>query len=376
MNDWVHRALQVLEGEKRLRHLRAVIPVDAVTVQFEGRHIRLFSSNDYLGLSMHPRIREAVARVSLERGMGTRGSALICGYTDLHEELEMRLARLKGTESTLIFPTGYAANTGLIGALGSPETAIFSDALNHASIIDGCRLARCPVHVYRHLDMDHLATLLRDSSAARKVIISDALFSMDGETAPLATLVELKRRYGATLLVDEAHSTLVYGPSGEGLVASLGLSEHVDFQVGTLSKALGVQGGFVAMSRSHRSWLLNTARSYVFSTALPAPMLAAAIEALDIVRDEPQLVRRLWDRVAQLSEGLSRPVVSPIVPFVVGDEHTALALSARLLQAGFHVPAIRPPTVPVGTCRLRITCSAAHREEDVAELINCLETGS
>ncbi len=372
MSRWVDRALSDLERKNRLRGLLPLSPRSAVHVEAAGRPVTLFSSNDYLGLSMHPTVREAAATAAAQWGMGPRGSALICGYTDAHAALEADLAALKGTEAALVFPTGYAANIGVLSALGSPQTEIFSDALNHASIIDGCRLARCPVQVYRHADMDHLEALLAASTASRKVIATDALFSMDGDAAPLRALAELKVRYDATLVVDEAHATLLYGATGAGLIEATGTGDSVDFQVGTLSKAVGAQGGFIACSRQRRTWLLNTARSYVFSTALPIPVIEAARAALDVAADG--VVRgRLWDRVGELSDGLGRTLTSPIAPIILGEEAAALAAGRALLEAGIHATPIRPPTVPPGTCRLRVTVSAAHQTEDVAALVAALK---
>lgn len=369
--SWTDDALAALRAAGRLRTLKAVTPVSATRVVFEGRELVLFSSNDYLGLSQHPDVRAAAARAALERGMGTRGSALICGYTDQHQALEAELAALKGAESALLFPTGFQANLGVLSAIGT-EGEIFSDALNHASIIDGCRLARAVVRVYPHNDLDALASLLEASTARRKVIVTDGLFSMDGDVARLQDLVVLKNRHGAHLVVDEAHSTLLYGPTGAGLAEAAGVADQIDFQIGTLSKAIGAQGGFVACSATRRSWLLNVARSYIFSTALPAPVVAAARAALQTASDGV-LRAQLWQRVAQLSTALNRSLVSPIVPILLYHEDAAVAASHALLEAGFHVTPIRPPTVPPGTCRLRVALSAAHSPADIDALALALQ---
>jgi 8-amino-7-oxononanoate synthase len=337
----------------------------------------LFSTNDYLGLSAHPEVRAAAAEAAERWGLGPRGSALVCGYTEQHEALEAELALWKDAESALLFPTGFATNVAVLTALaGNAETAIFSDASNHASIIDGCRMAArsgAQVHVYRHCDLGHLDALLAASPARRRLIVTDTLFSMDGDLAPLAGLAELKERHGAWLVVDEAHATLILGERGGGAVERAGVGDAVDVHVGTLSKAFGCQGGFAACSRDVRTWLLNEGRPYVFSTALPLPVVAAARAALRVRRDEPGIVARLDRYVETLRRATGRDGVAPIVPVVLGTEERALAAFERLLEEGLFVPAIRPPTVPPGTSRLRVTLSAAHEPEDVETLVRGLQ---
>jgi 8-amino-7-oxononanoate synthase len=365
--SFVDSALEALESAGLRRRLAAVRQISASEVEVAGRRVRLFSSNDYLGLSTHPDVCAAAAAAA-GAGMGPRAAALICGYTERHEELEAELASLKGAESALLFPTGYMANVGTLEALGTADAAIFSDAFNHASIVDGCRLSRAKVEVYRHRDTDHLESLLAASKAHRKVIVTDSVFSMEGILAPLAELVELKRRYGCILVVDEAHGTLVFGEQGGGVTEHAGVTQDVDFQIGTLSKAIGSVGGFVATSARAREWLLNVARPFVFTTALPAPVVAAALAAVRVARATPRLRERVWWRVSELSEALVRPLEAPIAPVRVGDEWRALEASRSLLDAGFHVTAIRPPTVPPGRSLLRVTLSAAHEYTDVSDL--------
>ena len=268
--EWVDAALEAIEARGRTRSLVAVVPRSATEVEVGGRRVRLFSSNDYLGLSCHPAVREAAAAAASERGMGPRGAALVCGYTDLHEALEGELAELKETEASLLFPTGFMANLAAVSAVATRESTVFSDELNHASIVDACRLSRAKVEVYGHGDVDHLESLVRASTAERKVVVTDTVFSMDGDAAPLGAIVEVKRRHGCVLVTDEAHATLVFGPRGGGLAEALGVSSEIDLQVGTLSKAAGSLGGFVASSARLRALLLNTARPYIFTTALPA----------------------------------------------------------------------------------------------------------
>jgi 8-amino-7-oxononanoate synthase len=362
--------LKTLESDNRLRRLRAVTPHHACRVQVDGHWLSLFSSNDYLGLSAHPMVKEAIMETAKEWGMGPRGAALICGYTPQHEALEQELALLKGTESALLFPTGFQANLGLLSALGGKDTAFFSDALNHASIIDGIRLSKSPVHVYRHGDMEHLRELIRRENVDCPIIVTDALFSMEGTLAPLEELVRIKEETGALLIVDEAHSTLVYGENGGGLAEQEGVADRIDFHVGTLSKAFGCQGGFIATHRKRREWLLNVARSYVFTTAMPLPLVAGARAALGAWSSALQ--GQLWERVHLFEGWLGRSLAGPIIPIVLHEEERALKESESLWTQGFHVPAIRPPTVPQGTSRLRVALSAGHSMEEVERLIHSL----
>jgi 8-amino-7-oxononanoate synthase len=337
------------------------------------RQLTLFSLNDYLGLATHPAVRGAWAAAGAAYGAGPRSSALVGGHTAVHAELAAALADLKGAEAALLAPTGYAANLATLGtAAAGANTAIFSDALNHASIVDGARLAAragATVHVYRHNDLAHLEELLAASPARRQVVVTDALFSMDGDYADLAGLAALRARRGFLLAVDEAHSTLVAGPRGGGAAEAAGVADAVDLHIGTLSKAIGSMGGFVACSRGWAALLANRGRAQVFSTALPVPAAAAASAALAAAAAEPW--RRA--RVAALAERLAAAVgapaaASPIVPVHVGGDAAAVSAQAALLRRGFHAPAIRPPTVAPGTARLRLSLSAAHSDAEVEAL--------
>lgn len=363
--------LETLRADGRYRTLRITQDHAPTFMLLDGKPVHIFSSNDYLGLATDPIMKKAIAEAGERYGMGPRAAALICGYTDEHHQLESELARLKQTETALLFPTGFQANLGILSALGSDETDFFSDALNHASIIDGCRLARGQVRVYQHRDITHLNELLSASDASTKVVVTDAVFSMDGTLAPLPDLVKVAQRHDATLVLDEAHSTLVFGQQGGGVAEHFGLADQIDFHVGTLSKAVGAHGGFIATSTKHRQWLLNTARSYVFTTALPLPIVCAARAGLAAATSERR--SRLWQNVRVMSQHLSLELHSPIVPIVLGDEARTMTAAAALFDAGFHVGAIRPPTVPRKTSRLRITLSAAHTAAQIEALAGALK---
>jgi len=341
----------------------------------EGADVVSFASNDYLGLSAHPKV-VAAAGDALERwGTGAGASRLVTGTRPVHRELERALAEWKHTDAAVCFPTGFAANLGALTVLGGPGVQVFSDELNHASIIDGCRLSRSPVTIFRHRDVAHLEHLLRSAPpdmTAPKLVVTDTVFSMDGDVAPTEDLLELCERHGALLVLDEAHAVLgphLPHPPSEWARANV-------VRVGTLSKTLGALGGFVAASHDIADLLVNRARAYIFSTALPPPDAAAALAALGIVcsAEGQALTRRLAAHVGLLSSsGLAAPGhPSPIVPVVFGPEQAALTASAALLVEGLWVPAIRPPTVPAGSSRLRVTVSAAHRDDDVAHLIKAL----
>eukprot|EP00892_Ulva_mutabilis_P006620 jgi/Ulvmu1/432/UM001_0439.1 len=340
--------------------------------------VTLFSTNDYLGLSSHPQVQCAIATAAASCGQGPRSAAIVAGHTSLHETLERRLASLKKAQACLLFPTGFAANVATISALAADSSvALFSDELNHASLIDGCRLARnrgAQTHVFRHRDYHHLHALLQQhSDRPRKIVVTDGVFSMDGDLADLQELCRLRAEHRFLLLVDDAHGTLVLGKNGGGVADMTGTSCSVDVHVGTLSKAVGAHGGFVACSHAIKTLLVNKGRAYVYSTALPVPTVAGALAALNVFDRERWRVEHLQKLQKVLSVYLSAPVDSPIVPLVVGSPERAMRICAELWQAGFHVPAIRPPTVPSGTSRLRLSLSAEHTVVDVMSLIGCIK---
>ncbi len=345
------------------------------TLSIDGRELLNLTSNNYLGLATDARVAEAAAAAARAYGASVSASRLLCGSTPLHEELEGRLAALKGQEAALLYSSGYLANLGVLTALTRAGDVIFSDALNHASIIDGCRLSGARTEVFRHGDADHLAELLAGTPAPRRLIVSETVFSMDGDIAPVPALVELARTHDAVLVLDEAHATGVVGPNGEGALARFHLDAEGIVIVGTLSKALASAGGFVAASSTVIDYLLNRSRPFIFNTALPPASVGAALAALDIVAAEPERRARLDALATRLREGLVAAGYPPsdsetaIVPLLLGSADAALAVERRLRDAGILSRAIRPPTVPEGTARIRFNLIATHTAEDVDRIL-------
>jgi 8-amino-7-oxononanoate synthase len=367
----IDERLSELESSGLRRRLRLIEGPQGPEVLLDGQPVLLLCSNNYLGLADHPRLRHAAAEAALSLGTSAGASRLISGSMTIHAELESRLAGFKGTEAALLFGSGYLANTGTIAALARRGQVVLSDELNHASIIDGCRLAGAETFVYRHRDTEHLAWGLRRASGRGALIVTDGVFSMDGDLAPLPELVDLAREHGCRLLVDEAHASGCIGPGGRGSVAAAGVTDEVDVIVGTLGKALGGYGAYVCGSAALVDFLINSARPFIFSTAPPPPAVAAAQAALELIAGQPRLVERLGANAAALREGLRSEGLAPIgsdtqiVPLVVGEADDAMALCERLLAEGVFAQAIRPPTVPPGTCRLRLTTMATHRIADL-----------
>ncbi len=346
-------------------------------VTISGRRYLNFSSNDYLGLAGHPEILKAAAEAGKRYGFGSGASRLLAGGSSIHERLEKKTAAFKKTEAALVFNSGYAGNTGIIPSLASASCAIFSDAMNHASIIDGCRLSGAKVRVFKHRQMGHLEELLKRERAGKKIVVTDSVFSMDGDIAPLRDLYSLCLSYGAVLYIDDAHGTGVLG-DGRGGLAHFGLApEPWIIQLGTFSKALGSFGAFAAGDRDVIGWITNTARSFMFSTALPAPVAAASLKALGLVEKGPALVRKLWTNRKKLADGLRDigydgcPSETPIITIKPGALRETLALSSFLWGKGIYAPAIRPPTVVEP--RVRITVTAAHTERHIDALIDRLK---
>ncbi len=394
---WIDGALAELERDGLRRQLAVRRGPQTSRVILDGRELINFGSNDYLGLAADQRVIAAARAASEREGWGSGASPLVSGRGEAHAELEGRLAEFEGTEAALVFPSGFAANAGVIPALVDESDAIFGDAKNHASLIDGCRLAKAARFVYPHGDCDALESLLRKSAGyRRRLIVTDTVFSMDGDIAPLARLAELAEHYNAMLMVDEAHATGVFGEHGCGIVEFAGSvpffgsekkgtdplasPDRVHIRVGTLSKALGSAGGFVCGRRLLIDWLANRARTYVFSTAQPAATSAAALAALDIVREEPHRRVQLLERSADVRRRLRADgwnvarSESQIIPTVIGDATRTMRLAAQLREAGFFVPGIRPPSVPDGESLLRISLCYHHTPEIIDEFVKRLSS--
>ena len=377
--SWIELELAALQRQGLRRRVITRDTPQGPRLSVDGRTQINFGSNDYLGLAADSRLAAAAIRTIEQEGVGSGASPLVTGHSAAHRRLEARLAEFEGTEAAVVFPSGFAANLGAIAALAGPGDVVFSDAKNHASLWDGARLSRADVRVYPHGDWRRLDLLLaRHANCRRRMIVTDSLFSMDGDLAPLVELADVARRRDAMLLIDEAHATGVFGDRGRGVAEHLGIAESPIVRIGTLSKALGCTGGFVAGSRLLIDWLVNRARPYIYSTAGPAAVAAAAVAALDIVAEEPQRRRHLLARAETLRQTLAGQgwsigrSASQILPLVVGQPERAVELSACLRDRGLFVPAIRPPTVPEGEACLRISLTWGHTEEMIAMLVEGL----
>ncbi len=378
MNNYFLESLENLKSSGLFRHLRLVESEQSAEVILNGRTVLVFCSNNYLGLANHPELKKRAIEAIEKYGVGSGASRLISGNMTLHEELENCIAEFKGTESALLFNSGYHANLGVIPALAEKGDLILSDELNHASIIDGCRLSRAEVVVYPHLDANFVELALKKSKHRRKLIVTDGIFSMDGDIAPLRELVQLKERYNAILMVDEAHATGVIGKNGRGIVNFFNLTESVDVMMGTLGKALGSFGAYVATSRVMKDYLINKARSFIFSTSLPPSVCASAIGAIEILKETPELIDTLHKNVRYFKKELKEFYNGvedneiPIIPIIIGSPVLTMDVCEQLIERGIFVQGIRPPSVPEGTSRLRITITAGHREEHLKRALRAL----
>jgi len=372
--------LSALEAQGLLRFLEMQTSAPGAEIALaSGERLVNFSSNDYLGLASHPAIGESLARAAARWGSGASASRLVCGDFVPHRELENALARFEEGEAAVLFGSGYAANCGLLPAFAGRDDVILSDALNHASLVDGCRLSRARVEIYPHCDTEALADSLRrarEGGARRILVATDTVFSMDGDLAPLGEIAALCEGQGAVLAVDEAHATGVLGPRGAGLAAALGLASKIDLRMGTLSKSAGVLGAYVICSRACRDLLVNRARSLVFSTALPPAIAEAALVAISLIEGAEGESRRarLRRSIGRFAAGLRKlglpaPGATPIFPILLGAPEAALRAAAMLRTKGLYVRPIRPPTVPPGSSRLRIALSAAHEDEHIDRLL-------
>ena len=379
MSDLFAEQLQALRARSLDRHLHEIGSAQGPIVDLAGKRLINFSSNDYLGLANDPRLREAAIGAINQFGVGAGASRLMSGTQPPHLCLESALAKWKGMPAALCFNSGYATALGTLPALATKSDVVLLDKLCHASLIDGAKLSGATLRVFPHNQLaklkSHLEWARRERPNARILIVTESVFSMDGDRAPLRDLVELKKYFNALLLLDEAHAIGVIGPNGRGLAAAENLSDDVDVQMGTLSKALGVSGGYICGSRNLIKWLINRARSFIFSTAPPPGLAAAALAALDFISSAEGEDRRrlLWRNIEILRERLSLDSGSAIFPWIVGDEQAALELATDLQAEGFFVPAIRYPTVAKGAARLRITVTAVHTAEQICSLCDAIK---
>lgn len=379
MQSFITEELERIEAAGLKRVLRLVDGPQGARVRVDGKEALLLCSNDYLGLANHPLIKEAAIKATERYGAGAGASRLVSGNMEPHRELEERIRQFKSTEASLLFNSGYNANIGCITALAGRDTEIFSDRLNHASIVDACVLSRAKIRRYPNRDADALERLLKKSTAKERLIVTDGVFSMDGTIAPVRELARLAERFGATLVIDDAHATGVLGKTGKGTLEHFGV-EAADsiIQMGTLGKAFGSFGAFIAGSQKMIELLVSKARPFIFTTALPPAVCAASMKAIELVETQPDMIEKLRRNSALLRDGLREAGCetmggeTPIIPVAVGGAAKAVDISARLLNAGVFIQAIRPPTVPAGTSRLRATVTAAHTEEDIKAALEAI----
>ena len=386
MSSDIEERLAEIKNRGLYRRLRSVSGPQGPRVLLDGKPVLLLCSNNYLGLADHPRVREAAAEAAMRYGAGSGASRLVSGNMTIHRRLEEQLAAFKHSAACLLFGSGYLANMGVVSALAREGDVVFSDELNHASIIDGCRLSKAETFVYDHCDTEHLEWGLRQAEGRGSLIVTDGVFSMDGDIAPLERIVELGQRYDARVMVDDAHGTGAIGPEGRGSVAAAGLEGEVDVVVGTLGKALGSYGAYVCCDKPMAKYLINTARTLIFSTALSPPAVAAAMAALGLLREQPRRVEKLQRNAGVLREALAAeglpvpPSSTQIVPLILGDAGDAVRASERALERGVFAQAIRPPTVPAGTSRLRLALMASHTKSELREagrvLAACIPAGA
>jgi glycine C-acetyltransferase len=379
--EFLKQELTSLERDGLLLRPRTLEGPQGARARYDGRDVINLASNNYLGLANHPRLNEAASRAAKELGAGSGAVRTIAGQMTMHRELESRFAAFKHAEASLMFQSGFTSNAGTVAAILTKDDVIVSDRLNHASIIDGARLSRAEIAVFDHRDVDHADRLLAETAKGgrRQLLITDGVFSMDGDIAPLPDLLDVAERHGAIMMVDDAHATGVLGDGGAGTVEHFGLRGRVDIQVGTLSKAIGVIGGFIAGPPHLIEWLQNRGRPYLFSTSAPPPVVAACIAALDVIADEPDRLERLWSNTDRLKTGLRElgfdtgMSETPITPVITGEEKATQTFSRRLFEEGVFCPAIVFPTVGKGIARVRTIVTADHTDDDVREALEVFE---
>lgn len=380
MDKWerIDSELLQLKNGSLFRKMTVFDSAQTAAVTVEGKKQHLFSSNSYLDLSSEPRIKEYAGRILNEYGAGSGGSRLTTGTTRIHMELEQTIAAFKNREAALVFNTGYMANVGILSALTQKGDIIYSDQLNHASIIDGCRLSKADLVIYRHNDMDDLEEKIKAHPGKRGIIVSDGVFSMDGDIVNLPRLTELAGRYGLLSMIDEAHATGVIGATGRGTEEYYDMEGAVDVLMGTLSKAVGGEGGFVCGSRTLIDYLVNRARSFIFSTSLSPVSMAAATQGIRLIMEQPQRVQRLQENIryccgALCARGIDAHSETAIIPIIIGDESRAMRVMELLKERGYYISAIRYPTVAKGTARLRLALMSSHTREELEGLADALK---
>ncbi|GGA34771.1 8-amino-7-oxononanoate synthase 1 [Kroppenstedtia guangzhouensis] len=378
--EYLEKEIQVWKDRGTYRPLTELESEQGSKVSINGREVIQLSSNNYLGLTTHPRLKRAALEAVERYGAGTGSVRTIAGTFSMHEEFEAKLARFKHTEAALVFQSGFTANVGVLSSILSEKDVVISDALNHASIIDGIRLTKASRRIYRHVDLEDLEKALKETQTARtRLVVTDGVFSMDGDVAPLPEIVELCEKYDALVMVDDAHASGVMGRNGRGTVDHFDLNGRVHIQVGTLSKAVGVLGGYVAGPFVLRDYLIHRARPFLFSTSHPPAVTAACSAAIDVLLDEPQLVDRLWENTRFFKEGLARlgfdtgKSETPITPVMVGEDALAMKFSDTLLQEGVYAQGIVFPTVPKGQARVRTIVTAGHSKEDLEQALTAFE---
>jgi len=383
--EFIEKELEELKNRGLYRKLRTIKSAQGHKVKIDGKEVVLLCSNDYLGLANNRKVKDAARKAILKYGFGAGASRLVSGTMTLHRELEEKIAEFKGTEAALLFNSGYAANTGVIPAVAGRGDLIFSDRLNHASIVDGCKLSHAEVRRYRHLDVKALERYLEHASEdevmhAQKLIVTDGVFSMDGDIAPLDKIVELAKNHGAMVMVDEAHGTGVLGTKGRGAIEHLGVDANdIAVNMGTLGKALGSYGAYVAGTKSMINYIMNKSRSFIYSTALPPCVAAAALAAINIVQSEPERREKLHKNARFMKEGLdslgfeTMDSQTQIIPVLAGESSVACEMMDALMEKGVFVLAIRPPTVPEGTARLRVTVTSQHTRTDISRALDAFK---
>lgn len=375
--EWINDELKQVHDKKLFRTLTELQTGQTPEIIIDGKNYILLASNSYLGLSVDPMVIKAAEQALQKYGTGSGGSRLVSGSSDLHRQLEEKIASFKNTEAAILFSSGYLANIGTISSLVGPDDFIYSDELNHASIIDGCRLSKAALRIYGHLDYEDLdRKLSEDRSSGKKLVVTDTVFSMDGDLADLKVLTDICDRHGAILMVDEAHATGVLGERGSGATEHFGVEERVPVVMGTLSKAVGSLGGYIAGSRELIDFIRNRVRSYIFDTSLPAPSLAASLKSIEIIETGNERREHLWNIIDKFKSGLEEmgydviPSNSAIIPILTGDPEPTLEIAAKLREEGIFTPAVRPPSVAPGKCRVRSSLMSSHTEAHIEKALH------